>query len=283
MPLRTQWHDAYCLLDGALPMIYLILSFIAIASFVIPFLRDLASHGKCRSSADNTDPLHSKLLHGETFLVPKRYFLHFYFTGLFSTAVLYTYSKYHEGSNQNNLAIALLIMHLARRCWECLFVHAWRPTSRMHLAGYVLGIMHYVLLPMVFVDPGCDGVQFHYTSDLRTAILGTCICLWAQYQQYRHHCLLAGLRSVNCRKDYMIPTEGWFRLISCPHYLAEIIIYISFDMVLHSRNRDRRSGALAVWVATNLSVSAIRSHDWYLLQFPEYASLRRKAIFPFLF
>lgn len=272
----------FCLLAEALPPIYLFLSFIAIASFVIPFLRDLASHGKCRSSADNTGRLHHKLLHGETFLVPKRYFLHFYVTGLFSTAALYTYSKHQEGSNQNSLALALLIAHLARRCWECLFVHAWSPTSRMHIAGYALGIMHYVLLPLVFVDPVCDGVQFHYTSDLRTAILGTCIWLWAQYQQYRHHCLLAGLRSVNSPNDYTIPTQGWFCLISCPHYLAEIIIYISFAVVLHSRTRDYRSVALVIWVATNLSVSAIRSHDWYLLEFPEYASFRRKAIFPFL-
>jgi 3-oxo-5-alpha-steroid 4-dehydrogenase 3 len=160
----------------------------------------------------------------------------------------------------------------------------------MHLAGYALGMIHYLLLPLVFMDPVCDDLLAKHSLDWRIAILGTCTCLWAQYQQYRHHCLLARLRfsrdAVDTELDYNIPTKGWFRVISCPHYLAEIFIYISFALVLCSDKshglRHYQPVTLVVWVASNLSVSAIRSHDWYLLQFPDYAALQRKAIFPFL-
>jgi 3-oxo-5-alpha-steroid 4-dehydrogenase 3 len=289
----SPWYDAYCLLDKSLPPIYLFLSCIAIASLVIPFLRDLALHGKSRSSsatANNDNRLCHELLYGEAFLVPKQFFLHFYFTGLLSTVVTYTYAKYQGGSGQNDLAIALLIAHLLRRFLECRYVHAWSPTSRMHLAGYALGIIHYLILPLVFMDPVCDEFLAKHSSDWRIALLGTGTCLWAQYEQNRHHCLLARLRigrdGVDTTQDYRIPTKGWFRIISCPHYLAEIIIYISFALMLRSDTSHDltlyQSITLVVWVATNLSVSAIQSHDWYLLQFPEYAALQRKAIFPFL-
>jgi 3-oxo-5-alpha-steroid 4-dehydrogenase 3 len=161
----------------------------------------------------------------------------------------------------------------------------------MHLAGYALGIIHYLVLPLVFMDPICDVLLMKHSLDWRIAILGTGTCLWAQYEQYRHHCLLARLRIAtrdvaDTTQDYYIPEKGWFRLISCPHYLAEIFIYISFALMLHSETgqdlRQYKSITLLVWVATNLSVSAIRCHDWYLLQFPEYATLQRRAIIPFV-
>jgi 3-oxo-5-alpha-steroid 4-dehydrogenase 3 len=86
-------------------------------------------------------------------------------------------------------------------------------------------------------------------------------------------------------QDYKVPSKGWFHFVSCPHYLAEILIYLSFAPVLYSSKNygSHKAAALVLWVATNLTVSAIKSHDWYLLQYPEYALLRRKAIVPFLF
>jgi 3-oxo-5-alpha-steroid 4-dehydrogenase 3 len=262
-------------------------------------LNDLASHGKSRTrtakndNALNNNTWYHQLLHGETFLLPKRLFLHFYVTGIISTVVLYLYvtSISDDASNQNHVALTLLLIHLARRIWECVYVHAWRSSSRMHLAGYALGMGHYVILPLVFVDVSSvctDAPLEEHFLDWRIAVIGVSTCLWAQYQQYRHHCILAELRDT--AKDaattdtqcYSIPSRGWFVYVSCPHYLAEILIYTSFALVLYSSKNKYKTIALLLWVATNLVVSAIKSHDWYLLQYPEYASFQRRAVIPFL-
>ena len=286
-------------MEKALCPIYVCLSLVTIASLAIPFLNDLASHGKSRSSdntaADNaTDQFYHEILHGEAFLLPKRMFLHFYVTGIFSVIISYIYvTPIDDQSSQNNVAFALLMIHLVRRCMECLYVHAWRPTSKMHLAGYALGVGHYLLLPLVFMDTRfvCEDVPFDSKDSFDwRSVLCASTCLWAQYEQYRHHCFLAELRLTDdnetSEQDYRIPSKGWFQYVSCPHYLTEILIYISFALVLYSNGRGNggyKPIALIVWVATNLTVSAIKSHDWYLLQYPHYSSLRRKAIVPFLF
>jgi len=299
MMALSSFQGALCLLDKVLPLVYMCLSLVAIASFAIPFLNDLASHGKTiRSPADaliNNTTWYHQILHGEAFLVPKRFFLHFYITGILCTVGLYLYVKSIDNqSNQNSVALTLLLIHLTRRCWECLYVHVWRPTSKMHLAGYFLGMVHYVLLPVVFMDTRsvCEEVSLDADSvDWPIAVVGALTCLWAQYQQYRHHYFLAELRVTTkdgktSQQDYKIPSKGWFHYVSCPHYTAEILIYMSFALVLLSRSSGKSNHKplpLLLWVATNLSVSAIKSHDWYLLHYPEYASLQRTAIIPFLF
>lgn len=98
------------------------------------------------------------------------------------------------------------------------------------------------------------------------------------------------------------PYHRWFRYVLCPHYLAEILIYLSFAIILElailinrnstttdndndnmtiemetesicnlkiiyciiiSLGRRNRHWMLLLWVTTNLTVSALNSYDWY--------------------
>ena len=45
---------------------------------------------------------------------------------------------------------------------------------------------------------------------------------------------------------YSIPEGRWFRYVSCPHYLAEIIIYAGFAIVLLSTSSSSSSSSLLV-------------------------------------
>ncbi len=109
-----------------------------------------------------------------------------------------------DETKQSGVAVSLLLIHLARRCRECLFVHEWRPSSKMHIAGFLLGVGHYILLPLVFVDSKrvCNNTSKSDKStsssktDWMIAAIGILTCLAAQYQQYRHHVYLAELRHV---------------------------------------------------------------------------------------
>jgi 3-oxo-5-alpha-steroid 4-dehydrogenase 3 len=326
------------LLDTLVTPLYVLLTLVALSSLAVPFLQDLASHGKTRdaestsasiqqqpgyrSSTDFFPFLVRRLLHGEEFLIQKKFFLHFYGCGLLSFAVLYLGASFaaptmdQNPSLSHSTTLVLLVIHLSRRFYECVYVHRWTSQSKMHLAGYLVGIMHYILLPFVFVSVPCSQVavsSLHVrdseSSSSRNWIItaASLFCLWAQYQQYRHHCLLARLRSPNndnntlksksdakSKTVYSLPVGGWFRFVTCPHYLAEILIYFAFAILLEMQmqmqihrddthyvhTRRFRHFFLLAWVATNLTVSALTNHNWYTKHFPNHTQLGRKAIVP---
>jgi 3-oxo-5-alpha-steroid 4-dehydrogenase 3 len=330
-----------CLLDTLVTPVYILLTIVALSSMAVPFLQDLASHGKTRdtvstsasvqqqrgyrSSTDFFPSLVRRLLHGEEFLIQKKFFLHFYACGLLSFVVLYLGASFaaptmdQNPSLSHSTTLVLLVIHLSRRFYECLYVHRWTSQSKMHLVGYLVGIMHYILLPFVFVSVPYSQVAVPslYVRDSESLssqwgiiTAASLFCLWAQYQQYRHHCLLARLRSPNNDNNtfksnsnantksvvYSLPVGGWFRFVTCPHYLAEILIYCAFAILLemqiqmqiltdhgyhHSTNRFRHFFLLA-WVATNLTVSALTNHDWYTKHIPNHTQLGRKAIVPLI-
>ena len=96
--------------------------------------------------------------------------------------------------------------------------------------------------------------------------------------QFRAMKILAGLRSNNRSSNkYSIPEGDWFDLVSCPHYLAEVIMYASLSLIL---GLSHRTGiVLAMWVFINQTVAALMSHYWYQDKFEDYPP-KRKAIFP---
>ena len=78
---------------------------------------------------------------------------------------------------------------------------------------------------------------------------------------------------------YSIPSEYWFELVTCPHYFAEIMVYISFAVIMLGHNLQW--WAIMAMVFTNLIMNAIFTHSWYLEKFPDYPK-GRKAIIPFI-
>ncbi|KAJ2796871.1 hypothetical protein H4R20_005387 [Coemansia guatemalensis] len=77
---------------------------------------------------------------------------------------------------------------------------------------------------------------------------------------------------------YSIPYGGLFGLVSCPHYLCELIEWTGFAML---------SGSPAAWtfvinVACNLLPRAYHIHQWYRATFPATYPTSRKAIIPYL-
>jgi 3-oxo-5-alpha-steroid 4-dehydrogenase 3 len=291
-----------CFAETFLSPLYIVLSFTALLSLVVPMLRDLSAHGKTRA------PLRLNKQFLSTLVLPKSWFTHFYIVGICMVVLLVWYAPEQI---RNRAAVALLVLHLMRRTFECLHVHAWNDASTMHVAGYLLGILHYSILPLVFADfCGYNDAYGEWVSSGREGTstmrqcCGVCVCLWGQYEQFRHHVILADLRlKRSTTTKYSIPYGGWFRYVSCPHYLAEIVVYGGFVILLlpvepaslsdqDNKNyvdrlllssRAYRSLVLLVWVMTNLSVSAINSHLWYMRTFPsEYPPLHRKAIIPYI-
>lgn len=221
----------------------------------------------------------------------------------------------------------------------------------MHFLVYLVGIVHYLMIP--FFLTGCnfectipfihnEGTQYARWDRLRhlyrprdedgnisvnqaifeigevisyiRLTLGVALCVWGQFEQYRHHCILARLRDNHKEQRYHhIPNDGWFKYVSSPHYLAEIIIYVSFFIMLRGSKENcsnnemlNRISSLTgfpvtnfvvhcihqlhrlkpivclIFVISNLSISAKNTHQWYITKFREAYPVNRKILVPFL-
>jgi len=323
-------------------IIYLILTLAALLSIISPVLQSISSHGKTRTltrTINNTQHEHKKFIHqrllyfvlsSPRLTINKCRFIDFYTIGIITTTsrLAHTTITYYYDTdityivNKQQLVVPiLLLIHLFRRYCECKWVQkSTSSTSCMHLAGYLLGILHYICLPFILIPhhtllictnddeyKDSNGAKpFDIQQSTLLEIFSIIGCLYFQYQQYRHHVLLANLRrktkKTETKLSYLIPVGGWFEHISCPHYFSEIMIYVVFSLLVHGNTTDLteqwndtqsimfgdaiatlhmyKHWILLLWVTTNLSISANRNHQWYINNFREAYPQHRKRLIP---
>ena len=76
---------------------------------------------------------------------------------------------------------------------------------------------------------------------------------------------------------YSIPRGGFFRWVSCPNFLGEIIEWAGFALLTWSP----AALVFALWTFFNLVPRAMDHHKWYRATFKEYPK-ERKAVIPYL-
>ena len=109
--------------------------------------------------------------------------------------------------------------------------------------------------------------------------LGVAVFLWASWHQWNCHNILAKLRQLPSgekTKVYRIPYEDWFELVSSPHYLAEIIIYLSLFIL--QKGQNIYIGLILLFTIQNLTLGAKVTHEWYKKKFKEYPSSRYRIV-----
>jgi protein-S-isoprenylcysteine O-methyltransferase Ste14 len=76
---------------------------------------------------------------------------------------------------------------------------------------------------------------------------------------------------------YRIPEGGFYRWVTCPNYLGEMLEWTGFALLAATP----AAVAFAVWTAANLIPRALSHHKWYKNQFAVYPR-HRKAVIPFV-
>jgi len=293
-------------------VIYLILTFTALISTFIPFLHQLSLHGKSRmlyfssSNIQSNSKIRRVGPHHSWFQIHKSRFSHFYLLGIIVSVslllLMFLLLQSQQENSKSNFSVTahfnlsyisftLLILHLIRRYYECLFVHIWSETSYMHTCGYLLGLCHYLLLPFVFInftvdvanshssfitstlfnqynlfqDSTCSSIHVNRLTSIAGhfktyhsgnyhvfwIVIGISLNILGQVEQYLHHRILARCRQRSRFEDpksspYGIPTGRGFHYLTCPHYLAEIMIYLSFFILCyHQQPRLSSSSSLS--------------------------------------
>ncbi len=78
-------------------------------------------------------------------------------------------------------------------------------------------------------------------------------------------------------EEYVIPEGFFFRHISCPNYLGEVLEWLGWALLTWSL----AGLSFFIWTCANLIPRALTYHRWYKSQFPGYPQ-KRKALIPFV-
>lgn len=204
----------------------------------------------------------------------------------------------------------LFQIHLTRRLYECLFVSSFDPSARINIFGYIAALGYYTAVPLTLFLQGCQdeefvsafkgflkqkvrvhGVPLTAAADAWdimyflprigwTCYVGAAVCLYGSVHQHTCHEILASLRPADkssVSNDYGIPRGDWFELVSCAHYLAEIVFYAG--LLIACGGTSRLMWVLFLSVVANLYLLAKPTHEWYLSKFKHYPKTRQ-ALFP---
>lgn len=303
---------------SALGALWLLLAAAFLAALLLELLQapcagaglfqDLTRYGKTKSGRGQR-PAWLRLLD-----VPKRWFSHFYilsvvwngFLLLLLIQALFLSRPFPiwlqdllsaiGGASQNQdvgdehlsalLVLMLLWLHSFRRLIECLCISVF-SSGVIHILQYCLGLGYYSVIGLTVlcqVPANVSNGKDLFMQICWYHILGIMMYIWASVHQHRCHVILANLRKSKSGKvvslNHSVPFGDWFERVSCPHYFAELLIYIAMAIIFGFQN-------LTWWLAVmfvlfNQALAAVLCHEFYVNKFSCYPT-HRKAFIPFLF
>lgn len=211
------------------------------------------------------------------------------------------------------ICMILVMGQVCRRLSECTLLSVY-SNARMNVVHYIFGYLFYfgVGLSVVAEAPGFTGRGKTYEASLCLTdqlnntginstiigpsevvfkgnffawnyVLGVIIFIGASVLQFQSHYILANLRKDNTGKivtlEHSIPRGGMFNILSCPHYFAEILIYLSLSLIFGGQSSTW--WMVCCFVTTNQIIVGLFNHHWYHQKFKDYPS-SRKAVLPYV-
>ncbi|KAL9546132.1 hypothetical protein MBANPS3_006813 [Mucor bainieri] len=226
--------------------------------------------------------------------VPKHYFSHFYVIGLITAVLstmelvsLYKFNKplfmmqildqydtrngtHHLSWQQCSVGLSLFTLHLMRRVYESFWIEKPSKTATMHASHYLIGVGFYGAMALGTWLEGVSNVGPSFTQQdtyvNMTSLTAIALFLYASYHQYRCHVILSLLRkSKDQASSYSIPRGDWFEMLVTPHYFADILVYLSLNILYRFQNYILICGL--IWTIVNLSVVSGETQQWYQTHF----------------
>nr|XP_002129419.1 polyprenol reductase [Ciona intestinalis] len=236
--------------------------------------------------------------------VPKSYFTHYYIlASIWNTVCFITISRICFGLMTNNwiaslflmhstanasgdklsllLCMLMLTVHSMKRLYECLFISVFSNKTKMGIIQYVWGNTYYILLAPTMISECLPLHKLPFGSFQVRHFMGIVVFLIASFYHHQSHIILADLRKKgSIKKDaHGIPQGGLFNLVSCPHYFAEVLVYISITIILGAQCQTWFLVLLYnIFAHANMAMGA---HTWYRNTFKNYPP-NRKAFIPFV-
>lgn len=181
------------------------------------------------------------------------------------------------GSNTAGGALALLVL------WEAHYLHRAfvyplglrGAARRMPLAVMSFGLLFnmvngYLNGRYIFTFSG--GYSSEWLGDPRFVAGGALFIIGFVINRQADR-VLRSLRQPG-ESGYRVSDSRFYRWVSCPNYLGEIIIWIGWAVATWSLP----GLAFALWTVANLLPRARAHHAWYRKTFPDYPGERRALV-----
>lgn len=288
-------------LEVALSLLLVCMTMCSLLVYCFPsYLQSISCHGKMNANRCNNESESSIISFDiSTFYISKSNFKHMYIVGFLLCLTLQYYSCIDKLSS-NHLLLSLFTAQTFRRLWESYNITMY-GTSNMHVFGYLAGLLHYIIVPLAIYTTKSDAIHDHmmmhcpfYSHSLSNysssnSIMSNCrifaallLFTYSSYHQYKCHGILYNIKkkkepytssnsqlqsscsSSGSSSTYGLPRGDLFDYVCCPHYLTEILIYVSF-ILIHPTSIVLY--CLLVWIASNLCIVAIQQHAWYTNNF----------------
>lgn len=270
-------------------------------------LQDLIRYGKLKARLE-TRPYFLRLLD-----VPKRRFIHFYaiasiwntflaamvlrayFLGLPHHPRLFAILGLCGGEQRSEsieatsvaMAISLILVQVYRRLYESAFVSVYSDSS-MSILVYLMGCFFYLAIGPTILSEAEGFSKLRPLPSVTFTIhwwhvFAVLLFLYASVHHHRAHVILANLR-LDAQGNvitliHRMPAGDWFELVSCPHFFAEILIYVAVGFAL---GLGYTTWCLTLlFVIINQTAMGLMTHQWYRTKFKNYPK-SRKAIFPYI-
>ncbi|NXT54124.1 PORED reductase, partial [Pluvianellus socialis] len=184
------------------------------------------------------------------------------------------------------LVLLLLWLHSCRRLAECLWTSVFSD-SVIHIVQYCFGLAYYIAVGSTVLCQVPTNVRNGKRLSVQICwyhVVGVLMYIWASLHQHRCLVVLANLRKSKSGKvvslSHSVPFGGWFERVSCPHYFAELLIYVSMAVTLGFHNVTW--WCVVIYVLSNQALAAVLCHEFYQKNFSSYPK-HRKAFIPFVF
>lgn len=259
---------------GALSVTYLVPSFYLLVLFALSIIllfpqltESFAKYGKARS--DSTVHSRPKLLNfalalGNLTISKSRFRFYYWFAFVWNSVLIVSSHLLSSKVFKFNLLSMLVQIQVMRRLYEVEMVQKLSTEAQMHVFHFILGLGHYFCLVII-----ANSLRIGLTTSLTDVVIGIIslgLFIWASFCQFKAHWLLASLRR-HAKMEYVLPVGSFFATCSSPHYFFEIVIYISFLMLV--KGRSLNLGLALLFVICNLTTTAYFTHAWYLRVFPD--------------
>ncbi|KAM7539151.1 hypothetical protein Aperf_G00000055396 [Anoplocephala perfoliata] len=211
-------------------------------------------------------------------LVPKRWFCHFYFTGVFVSVPTLLMSLINDRSWPTEMALLIVTIQVSKRLYENLFVQSFSD-SVMSVVHYIVGHYFYITMPLSIYWSDSH-IKYRGNSSL---LFCSVLAITVIGLQHMAMLQLADIRK-NTPKEmhnaYRPPTGFMFTYLTCPHFALEILLYalIHFLLGLHLLPFT----PTFLFVLSNQIFAGMINYTWYQNHHPEFAS-SRKALIPLVF
>ena len=192
-----------------------------------------------------------------------------YFIPVLMHVLAYSLYEYRWSIPQICLSACILI-HFSKRSAESLFLHKYAgPIDRL------------TVFQIAFFYSGVSwaAAYFNQLTPMNTDLIFVLGCVFFMIGiigNFLHHKYLADLRKIS--SAYFIPQKGLFRLVSCPHYLFEIMIWLGMAMMC----KQPFMYLTFISMTFYLMARSVKAQNWYRNHFDDYPA-ERKAMIPYLF